>query len=253
MGALMVDGLPSLMWDGNAPHGQLHGGPFSRQADGIKVLFETCDTHDAKRVSKTAILSGATTVQQIKLSGRHQGWFRSGDKLVRPSFTKLKSLLVDCSTKTSEPSVQKQETSSILVNYTTSQSAQPTSCPRAALITFSQILTTEGSSYLWAQVLGGRELLEHECLGHLPREKDTGHLHVYVKLSDLNNFSILSSAGTTYSYKRPATSPKRSALTASLASSSSQQVADTKRCDPLSPSALHFGAVCIHTLVQQHR
>lgn len=82
----MVDGLPSLLWDRcNVSSGQLQDGAHARQADGIKVLFETFDARDGRKISKTAILSGATTVQQIKLSGRHQGWFKSGDKLV--SFT----------------------------------------------------------------------------------------------------------------------------------------------------------------------
>ena len=77
-------------------------------------------------------------------------------------------------------------------------------------------------------MLGGRELLEHECLGQLPRERDTGHLHVYVKLSDLNSFSMVSSSGTTYSYTK-ATSPQKSALTASLALTPAEQLADSKR------------------------
>ena len=79
----MVDGLPSLLLDGcTVSKAQPYEGPLACQADGIKVLFETFDTRNGSRISKTAILSGATTVQEIKLSGRHQGWFKSGDKLV---------------------------------------------------------------------------------------------------------------------------------------------------------------------------
>lgn len=94
MGALLVDGLPSLLWDrSNESRGQLQDGPVARQTDGIKVLFETFDVRDGQRISKTAILSSATTVQEIKLSGRHQGWFKSGDKLVQSSADALTDLL----------------------------------------------------------------------------------------------------------------------------------------------------------------
>ena len=84
MGTMMVDGLASLLLDGcTVSKAQLHDESLACQADGIKVLFESFDTRNGSRISKTAILSSATTVQEIKLSGRHQGWFKSGDKLVR--------------------------------------------------------------------------------------------------------------------------------------------------------------------------
>ena len=83
MGAMMVDGLPTLLFDGwTVSRAQSHEGPLAYQADGIKVLFETFDNRNGSRISKTAILGRNTTVQEIKLSGRHQGWFKSGDKLV---------------------------------------------------------------------------------------------------------------------------------------------------------------------------
>jgi len=118
----------------------------SRQTQPITVLFEGSNSG---MVTK-AILSSSTTISQIKLKGRHQGWFKSGDKLV----------------------------------------------------------------------LGGRELLEHECVGHLPREKDTGHLHVYVKLSDLSSFTVSTAAGQSFTYRNPSgqsISSQKSALTTSLA------------------------------------
>ncbi len=88
MAATMVEGLPSLLWDGcTVPRAQLQDGPVASEAGGIKVLFETLDRRDGSRIAKSAILSSATTVQEIKLSGRHQGWFKSGDKLV--SFREL--------------------------------------------------------------------------------------------------------------------------------------------------------------------
>lgn len=86
----MVDGLPSLLWDGcNVSKAQLQDGLLASQVDGIKVLFESFDARDGSRISKTAILSSATTVQEIKLSGKHQGWFKSGDKLVRSRYVQL--------------------------------------------------------------------------------------------------------------------------------------------------------------------
>jgi len=87
-----------------------------------------------------------------------------------------------------------------------------------------------------AQVLGGRELLEHECVGHLPREKDTGHLHVYVKLSDLSSFTVSTAAGQSFTYRNPSgqsISSQKSALTTSLAEPSNPKSSpSSKRCVP---------------------
>lgn len=67
------------------------------------------------------------------------------------------------------------------------------------------------------QILGGRELLEHERLGQLPREGSSGYLHVYAKLTDLSSLSLSTAAGQTFVYNRPKSpSPSKSALTASL-------------------------------------
>jgi hypothetical protein len=57
-------------------------------------------------------------------------------------------------------------------------------------------------------------------VGHLPREKDTGNLHVYVKLSDLSSFTVSTNAGQSFTYSNPSArplSPQKSALTSSLA------------------------------------
>ena len=71
-------------------------------------------------------------------------------------------------------------------------------------------------------MLGGRELLEHELIGQLPTQNETGCLHVYVKLTDLTSMSFSNSAGQSFMYTNPRF-PQKSALTASLASPQSKQ------------------------------
>ena len=51
---------------------------------GVTVLFERKGRADGQQLMTTAVLNGSTSVHEIKLTGRHRGWFREDDRLVRP-------------------------------------------------------------------------------------------------------------------------------------------------------------------------
>lgn len=100
MAALLVEGMPPLLWDKHTTsRSQLLEVPEASRSEDIQVFFETHDTRDGRRIFTTAYLSSATTVQQIQLSGKHHGWFKSGDKLVgvanlmQEAFFKVSSVL----------------------------------------------------------------------------------------------------------------------------------------------------------------
>lgn len=81
MCALLVDScLPVWFRDSNAE--QHVDKPPSPSQRAISVYFERETEEDGRKILTSAVLSSSTTIQQVKLSGRHQGWFKSGDKLV---------------------------------------------------------------------------------------------------------------------------------------------------------------------------
>lgn len=68
----------------------------------ITVLFERETEREGKKVLTSALLSSSTSVQQLKLSGPHRGWFKSGDRLVsakipyRPAFLRKRRMGLNC-------------------------------------------------------------------------------------------------------------------------------------------------------------
>lgn len=93
----MVDkAFPVALRDGNAvPVDRPFVDRPASPRQSITVLFERETEQDGKKVLTTAVLNSATSIHQIKLSGPHQGWFKSGDRLVRlslPAYPRLATI-----------------------------------------------------------------------------------------------------------------------------------------------------------------